>query len=85
MLSPDFFSLYSEIIMRNLDGYPGMKVCNSMKVNKLRYANETVLFAENKEDLQELLHIVEEGRRKKGLELNSKKTDVMVESMSVHI
>ncbi|GFO06356.1 endonuclease-reverse transcriptase [Plakobranchus ocellatus] len=40
--------------------------------------NDTVLIAENKEDLQNLLNIVEEESRKKGLELNSKKTEVMV-------
>ncbi|GFR84126.1 fumarylacetoacetate hydrolase domain-containing protein 2-like [Elysia marginata] len=37
----------------------------------------TVLIAENKDDLQKLLNIVEEESRKKGLELNSKKTEVM--------
>ncbi|GFO01465.1 hypothetical protein PoB_002797000 [Plakobranchus ocellatus] len=42
-----------------------------------RYADDTVLIAENKEDLQKLLNIVEEESRKKGLELNSKKTKVM--------
>ena len=37
---------------------------------------------ENKEDLQQLLDIVEEESRKKGLELNSKSTEVMVVSGS---
>ncbi|GFO31384.1 RNA-directed DNA polymerase from mobile element jockey [Plakobranchus ocellatus] len=37
-----------------------------------------VLIAENKEDLQKLLNIVGEESRKKRLELNSKKTEVMV-------
>ncbi|GFR65703.1 endonuclease-reverse transcriptase [Elysia marginata] len=47
-------------------------------VNNIRYADDTVLIAENKDDLQKLLNIVEEESRKKGLELNSKKTEVMV-------
>ncbi|GFO15752.1 hypothetical protein PoB_004225700 [Plakobranchus ocellatus] len=47
-------------------------------INNLRYADDTVLIAENKEDLQKLLNIVEEESRKKRLELNSKKTEVMV-------
>ncbi|GFO34672.1 endonuclease-reverse transcriptase [Plakobranchus ocellatus] len=38
----------------------------------------TVLIAENKEDLQKLLNIIEEESRKKGLKLNSKMTEVMV-------
>ncbi|GFO06013.1 endonuclease-reverse transcriptase [Plakobranchus ocellatus] len=77
VLSPDLFSLYSDIIMRNLGNHPGIKVGGQNK-NNLRYADDTVLLAENKEDLQKLLNIVEEENRKKGLELNSKKTEVMV-------
>ena len=38
----------------------------------LRYADDTVLIPENKEDLRQLLTIFEEGSRKKGLQLNSK-------------
>ncbi|GFO39519.1 retrovirus-related pol polyprotein from type-1 retrotransposable element r2 [Plakobranchus ocellatus] len=63
--------------MRNLENHPGIKV-GGQNINNLRYADDTVLIAENKEDLQKLLNIVEEESRKKGLELNSKKTEVMV-------
>ena len=38
----------------------------------LRYADDTVLIPENKEDLRQLLTIFEEESRKKGLQLNSK-------------
>ncbi|GFO45488.1 retrovirus-related pol polyprotein from type-1 retrotransposable element r2 [Plakobranchus ocellatus] len=76
VLSPDLFFLYNEIIMRNLENHPGIKV-GGQNINNLRYADDTVLIAENKEDLQKLLNIVEEESRKKGLELNSKKTEVM--------
>ncbi|GFO23899.1 endonuclease-reverse transcriptase [Plakobranchus ocellatus] len=54
VLSPDLFSLYSEIIMRNLENHPGIKV-GGQNINNLRYADDTVLIAENKEDLQKLL------------------------------
>ncbi|GFO35239.1 inositol-tetrakisphosphate 1-kinase [Plakobranchus ocellatus] len=64
----NLFSLYSE------ENHPGIKV-GGQNINNLRYADDTVLIAENKEDLQKLLNIVEEESRKKGLELNSKKTD----------
>ncbi|GFO22537.1 endonuclease-reverse transcriptase [Plakobranchus ocellatus] len=77
VLSPDLFSLNSEIIMRNLENHAGIKV-GGQNINNLRYADDTVLIAENKEDLQKLLNIVEEESKKKGLELNSKKTEVMV-------
>ncbi|GFO50395.1 retrovirus-related pol polyprotein from type-1 retrotransposable element r2 [Plakobranchus ocellatus] len=73
VLFPDLFSLY----MRNLENHPGIKV-GGQNINNLRYADDTVLIAENKEDLQKLLNIVEEESRKKGLELNSKKTEVML-------
>ena len=48
----------------------------------LRYADDTVLIPENKEDLRQLLTIFEEESRKKGLELNSKKIELMVISQS---
>ncbi|GFO16572.1 catenin (cadherin-associated protein), alpha 3 [Plakobranchus ocellatus] len=54
----------------------GIKV-GGQNINNLRYADDTVLIAENKEDLQKLLNIVDEESRKKGLELNSEKTEVM--------
>ncbi|GFR97409.1 retrovirus-related Pol polyprotein from type-2 retrotransposable element R2DM [Elysia marginata] len=62
--------------MQNLENCPGIKV-GGYNVNNIRYADDTVLIAENKDDLQKLLNIVEEESRKKGLELNSKKTEVM--------
>ena len=46
-------------------------------INNLRYADDTVLISENEKDLQ-LLNIVASKNKKKGLELNSKKTEVMV-------
>ena len=48
----------------------------------LRYADDTVLIPENKEDLRQLLTICEEESRKKGLQLNSKKIELMVISQS---
>ena len=46
-------------------------------INNIRYADDTVLISENEKDLQ-LLNIVESKSKEKGLELNSKKTEVMV-------
>ena len=77
VVSPDLFSLYSEIIMRNIEGQPGIRV-GGHNINNLRYADDTVLISENEKDLQQLLNIVESKSKEKGLELNSKKTEVMV-------
>ena len=46
-------------------------------INNLRYADDTVYISENEKDLQ-LLNIVESKSKERGLELNSKKTEVMV-------
>ena len=46
-------------------------------INNLRYADDTNLMAESKEELKSLLMKVEEGREKAGLRLNIKKTKIM--------
>ena len=77
LISPDLFSLYSEIILKNIRDMPGIKI-GGHNVNNLRYADDIVLIAENESDLQNLLNVIEEERRRKGFELNTKKTQVMV-------
>ena len=77
VLLTDLFNLYSEVIMKNLQDHPGIKV-GGKNVNNLRYADDTVLIAENEKDLQALLHVIEKESLNKGLELNGKKTEVMV-------
>ena len=47
VLSPDLFSLYSEIIMRNIEGQLGIRVGGHNMIN-LRYADDTVLISEMK-------------------------------------
>ena len=56
---------------------PGLKIGGKI-INNLRYADDTALIAENQKDLQNLLNVVNSESRKKGLDLNSKKTEVMV-------
>ena len=52
--------------MQNLEGYPGIKV-ERHTIKSPRYADDPVLIADSKEDLQQLLDIVEEESRKKGV------------------
>ncbi|KAK3780704.1 hypothetical protein RRG08_015488 [Elysia crispata] len=78
-MSPDLFNLYSEVILRNLDGSEGLKA-NGENLNNLRYADDTSLLAGSEEDLQRLLNIVVEESEKLGLSLNVKKTECMVVS-----
>ena len=46
-------------------------------INNLRYADDTTLLAENKEELKSLLMKVKEESEKAGLELNIQKTKIM--------
>ena len=46
-------------------------------LNNLRYADDTTLMAENKEELKRLLMKVKEENEKVGLKLNIQKTEIM--------
>ena len=46
-------------------------------INNLRYANDTILMAESKEELKSLLMKVKEESEKVGLKLNVQKTKIM--------
>ena len=49
-------------------------------INNLRYANDTILMAESKEELKNLLVRVKEESEKAGLKLSIKKTKIMASS-----
>ena len=49
-------------------------------INKLRYADDTTLMAESKEELKNLLMKVKEESEKVGLKLNIQKTKIMASS-----
>ena len=48
------------------------------KINNLRYADDTTLLCESKEDLMELLTRIQHLSKEKGLLLNTRKTKIMV-------
>ena len=50
------------------------------KINNLRYADDTTLMAESKEELKSLLMKVKEESEKVGLKLNIQKTKIMASS-----
>ena len=66
ILSPYLFNLYAEYIMRN-DGLDkaqaGMKIAGR-NINNIRYADDTTLMAESKEELKILLIKVKEESEK---------------------
>ena len=62
ILSPCLFNLYAEYIMRNAGLYeaqPWIKIARR-NINNLRYADDTTLMAESKEELKNLLMKVKE-------------------------
>ena len=57
ILSPCLFNLHAEYIMRNARLYgaqAGIKIAGR-NINNFRYANDTILMAESKEELKSLL------------------------------
>ena len=87
ILSPCLFNLYAEYIMWNakLDkSQAGIKV-PGRNINNLRYADDTTLMAESKEELKSLLMKVKEESEKTVLKLNIQKTKIMTHSVpSLH-
>ena len=66
--------------MRNAgleEAQAGIKIAER-KINNLRYANDTTLMAESKEELKNLLMKVKEESGKAGLKLKIQKTKIMV-------
>ena len=79
ILSPCFFNLYAEHIMRNagLDkAQVGTKIARR-NINNFRNADDTTLMAESVEELKSLLMKVKEESEKVGLKLNIQKTKIM--------
>ena len=61
-MSPCLFSLYAEYIMRNIgleEAQTGIKI-SGRSINNLRYADDTTLIAETKEELKKLLMVKKE-------------------------
>ena len=58
------------------DSQPGIKIAGR-NINNLRYADDTTLMAESKEELKSLLMKVKEESEKAGLKLSIQKTKIM--------
>ena len=78
-MSPCLFNLYAEYITRNAgldEAQAGIKTAGR-NINNLRYADDTTLMAESKEELKSLLMKVKEESQKANLKLNIQKTKIM--------
>ena len=86
ILSPCLFNLYAEYIMRNTgleEEQAGIKIIGR-NTNNLRYAGDTTLMAESKEEQKSLLMKVKEESEKVALKLNIQKTKIMASGPSLH-
>jgi putative N-acetylmannosamine-6-phosphate epimerase len=72
------FSKYSEYIVRKMgfEDNIGIKIVGTT-INNLRYADDTTILAQEKEDVKKLLKKLKEESEKDGLSLNLKKTKIM--------
>ena len=80
ILSPWIFNFYAEYIMRNVglnEAQAGIKIAGR-NTNNLRYADDTTLRSESKEELKGLLMKVREESEKVGFKLSIQKTKIMV-------
>ena len=74
ILSPCLFNFYAEYIMRNTrldEAQAGIRIVRR-NISNFRYADDTTLMAESKEELKSLL--MKEESEKLGLKLNIQKT-----------
>ena len=79
ILWPCSFNLHTEYIIQNTgldEAQAGIKI-SQRNINNLRYADDTILLAERKEELKSLLMRVKEESEKAGLKLNIQKTKIM--------
>ena len=79
ILSPCFFNLYAEYIVRNTrlnEAQAGIKIARR-NINNFRYADDTTLMAESEDELKSLLMKVKEESEKIGLKLNIQRSKIM--------
>ena len=91
VLSLFMFKLYIEHILRKTNHIPWVKI-NWHNINNLKYADDTVLIAEDEASLQDLVTVVKDESEKCGLLMNIKKTKVILltkdtkeKKVSIHI
>ena len=86
MLSSCLFKLYAEYVMWHAgldEAQAGIKIVGR-NIKNLRYADDTTLTAESKEELKSLLMKVKEESEKAGLKLNMQKLRSWHPVLSLH-
>ena len=79
------FNIYAEYIVQNAgldESQAGIKIAGR-NINNLRYADDTTLMAETKEELKSLLMKMKEKSKKADLKLNIQNTKIMASGPSL--
>ena len=76
VLSPNLFSLYSQVVMDKLEDVEGIKI-GGRNINNIRYADDTVLISDSEDKLQRLVEVLSEECGRFGLSVSMSKTKVM--------
>ena len=81
-MSPCLFNLYAEYLKGNAEMDESQAELKTARrnINNLRYADDTTLMAESKEELKSLLMKVKEETEKVGLKLSIQKMKIMASS-----
>ena len=82
-MSPWSLNFYAEYIMQNVgldEAQAGIKIVGR-NINDLRYADDTTVMTESKEELKGFLMKVKEESEKDGLKLNIQKTKIMASGL----
>ena len=82
--SPHLFAMYTEIIMKSIEGKDSIRIWGNV-INNLRYTDNTGVIAETETKLKQLMDIVVQEREIKVLYLNCAKSVTRVFSQSIII
>ena len=82
-LSPILYNTYADHVMKKLDQMPGI-IIGGKVVNRLSYADDTVLIANTMQELDNLIKKVIEEGNKFNIEINKEKTKIMMIQQKGH-
>src|SRR5437867_3159987 len=78
VISPLLFNLYSEFMIKEaLENEDGIKF-NGVNITNLRYADDAVLVADKRKNMQKMIDRLNETCKAYGMKINVKKTKVMI-------
>lgn len=79
VVSPLLFNIYSEYIMRSVfENWNGGITVGGRRINNLRYADDTLILAASKKELEQIMQRLSTISQQFGLKINIKKTKVMI-------